>query len=91
MFITEHWRGRNAQRESFLLGIGHGAFCIGCCWALMLLMFTVGTGSVGWMLALGAVMAAEKNLRRGVSIGKPLGVVLLAWSAWIVVAHARMA
>ena len=91
MFITEHWRGRSAQRESFLLGVSHGAFCIGCCWALMLLMFAVGTGSVGWMLALGAVMAAEKNFRWGGSIGKPLGVALLAWSAWIVVQHARIA
>jgi predicted metal-binding membrane protein len=91
MFITEHWRGRSARRESFLLGISHGAFCIGCCWALMLLMFAVGTGSVGWMLALGAIMAAEKNTRWGGSIGKPLGVTLIAWSAWIVVQHARIA
>ncbi|MGF6612358.1 putative metal-binding membrane protein [Paraburkholderia sp. WSM4175] len=91
MFITEHWRGRNARRESFALGIGHGAFCVGCCWALMLLMFAVGTGSVGWMLALGAIMSAEKNFRWGKSIGKPLGIALLVWSAWIVVQHARIA
>ncbi|WP_233804205.1 DUF2182 domain-containing protein [Paraburkholderia sp. HP33-1] len=90
MFIAEHWRGRSARRESFLLGISHGAFCIGCCWALMLLMFAVGTGSVGWMLALGAIMAVEKNFRWGRSIGTPLGVALLAWSAWIVLRHALM-
>jgi predicted metal-binding membrane protein len=88
MFITEHWRGASARRESFWLGMSHGAFCIGCCWALMLLMFAVGTGSVGWMLALGAIMAAEKNLRWGSSIGAPLAVALMAWSAWIVVQHA---
>jgi predicted metal-binding membrane protein len=57
----------------------------------MLLMFAVGTGSVGWMLALGAIMAAEKNLRWGRLIGKPLGVALIAWSVWIVVQHARTA
>ncbi|WP_321798358.1 DUF2182 domain-containing protein [Caballeronia sp. J97] len=91
MFITGHWRGRSARRESFLLGMNHGAFCIGCCWALMLLMFAVGTGSVGWMLALGAIMAAEKNLRWGAYIGKPLGVALIAWSAWIVAQHAYVA
>ncbi|MGF6507429.1 putative metal-binding membrane protein [Paraburkholderia sp. 32] len=91
MFITEHWRGRSARRESFALGISHGAFCIGCCWALMLLMFAVGTGSVGWMLALGAIMSAEKNFSWGSSIGKPLGIALLVWSAWIVVHHARIA
>ncbi|MEW9585284.1 DUF2182 domain-containing protein [Paraburkholderia sp. DGU8] len=91
MFIIEHWRGRSARRESFLLGMSHGAFCIGCCWALMLLMFAVGTGSVGWMLALGAIMAAEKNFRWGRWIGKPLGVALIAWSAWIVAQHVRIA
>jgi predicted metal-binding membrane protein len=91
MFITEHWRGRSARRESFLLGMSHGAFCIGCCWALMLLMFAVGTGSVGWMLALGAIMAAEKNFRWGRLIGKPLGVALIAWSVWIVARHAHIA
>jgi predicted metal-binding membrane protein len=54
MRITGHWRRLSARRGSFLLGVNHGAFCIGCCWALTLLpMFAVGTGSVGWMLALG--------------------------------------
>ncbi|MCC8396380.1 DUF2182 domain-containing protein [Paraburkholderia sp. MMS20-SJTR3] len=91
MFIAEHWRGRSARRESFLLGVRHGVFCIGCCWALMLVMFAVGTGSVGWMLALGAIMAIEKNFRWGRAIGTPLGVALLAWSAWIVLQNARIA
>ncbi len=43
------------------------------------------------MLALGAIMAAEKNLRWGRLSGKPLGVALIAWSVWIVVQHARTA
>jgi predicted metal-binding membrane protein len=90
IFITDHWRGRNARRESFRLGVSHGVFCVGCCWALMLLMFTVGTGSVGWMLALGAIMAAEKNFSWGRLIGTPLGVALVAWSAWIVVQNVRI-
>jgi predicted metal-binding membrane protein len=75
---------------SFLLGVNHGLFCIGCCWALMLLMFAVGTGSVGWMLALGAIMASEKYVRWGKAIGKPLGAVLIEWSAWIVVQNVRI-
>jgi predicted metal-binding membrane protein len=72
-----------------LLGVNHGLFCIGCCWALMLLMFAVGTGS-GWMLALGAIIAAEKHVRWGKAIGKPLGAVLIEWSAWIVVQNVRI-
>ena len=46
-FVTHHWGGRTPLRDAFWLGLHHGAYCVGCCWALMLLMFVVGTGSVG--------------------------------------------
>ncbi len=45
----------------------------------MLLMFAVGTGNVGWMMGLGAVMALEKNVSWGRRLSAPLGVGLLAW------------
>ena len=61
------------------MGAHHGLFCVGCCWSLMLLMFAVGLGSLGWMLVLGAVMAVEKNVSWGRKISAPLGVVLLGW------------
>jgi predicted metal-binding membrane protein len=83
-FVVRHWRGRAERRQAFLLGAHHGLFCVGCCWALMLLMFVVGMGSVGWMLLLGALMAAEKNLAWGRRLSAPLGVALLTWSAWLV-------
>jgi predicted metal-binding membrane protein len=54
----------------------------------MLLMFGVGSGSVGWMLALGAVMATEKNLRWGRALARPLGAGLLLWAAAIVAQNA---
>ncbi len=78
-FVMQHWRGRHQRRQSLLLGVHHGAYCVGCCWALMLLMFAVGTGSVGWMLLLGAVMALEKNAAWGRRLSVPLGTALLAW------------
>jgi predicted metal-binding membrane protein len=73
------------------MGLHHGLYCVGCCWALMLLMFVVGTGSVGWMLLLGAVMAAEKNLPWGRWLSAPLGLALLAWSGGIVVVGGLLA
>jgi predicted metal-binding membrane protein len=76
-FITEHWQGRHETRQAFTLGVHHGLFCVGCCWSLMLLMFAIGAGSLGWMLVLGAVMAAEKNLPWGDQMSKPLGLALL--------------
>ena len=86
-FIMQHWRGKHEQRHAFALGVRHGAFCVGCCWALMFLMFAVGTGNVGWMLALGAVMAVEKNMRWGRRLSAPLGIALLAWGALIILDH----
>jgi predicted metal-binding membrane protein len=83
-FIMQHWSGGAQRRQSFLLGVDHGAFCVGCCWALMLLMFVVGTGSIGWMMLLGAMMAVEKNMPWGKRISAPLGVALLAAAASIV-------
>jgi predicted metal-binding membrane protein len=76
-FITEHWRGRGEHGQAFLLGVHHGLFCVGCCWLLMLLMFAVGVGSLGWMLGLGAVMALEKNVTWGRRLSTPLGIVLI--------------
>lgn len=78
-FILEHWRGSNEKRQAFRLGVHHGIFCIGCCWSLMLVMFAVGVGNIGWMLALGAVMAIEKNVPIGRRMSMALGVLLLAW------------
>lgn len=87
-FVIEHWRGERERWQTFVLGLHHGAFCVGCCWALMLLMFVVGTGSVGWMLILGAVMAMEKNLPWGHRLSTPLGIALLIWSVLIVYTEA---
>jgi predicted metal-binding membrane protein len=77
-FIMTHWSGSAHMQQAFLLGAHHGAFCVGCCWALMLLMFVVGSGSIGWMLALGAIMAIEKNMPWGRRMSTPLGVFLIA-------------
>jgi predicted metal-binding membrane protein len=82
-FVTEYWRGRHDHRNALMLGVNHGIFCVGCCWALMLLMFGVGVGNVGWMLALGAVMAMEKNMRWGRKLSAPVGVALLGFAALI--------
>lgn len=77
-FIAGRWRGRDERRQSFLLGVQHGVFCVGCCWSLMLLMFLVGMGSVFWMLLLGGVMAIEKNMPWGRRLSAPLGAGLAA-------------
>jgi predicted metal-binding membrane protein len=76
-FVVNRWHAQSLRRESFLMGIAHGAFCVGCCWSLMLVMFGVGLGSVTAMLALGAVTAIEKNLPWGRRLTRPLGLLLV--------------
>ena len=78
-FVIEHWQGRAERRQALRLGIDHGLFCVGCCWALMLLMFVAGMANLAWMLALAIVMAIEKNTRAGRRLSTPVGVVLVAW------------
>lgn len=86
-FVVEHWHGQGQARQAFALGMHHGLFCVGCCWALMLLMFAFGMGSPGWMLLLSAAMAIEKNVRWGRRLSAPLGVTLLAWAGMLVVTN----
>jgi predicted metal-binding membrane protein len=86
-FVLQRWHGESRERDALRVGWDHGLFCIGCCWALMLIMFVVGTGSLGWMIALAAVMAAEKNLPGGRRLRTPLGLALLGWAAAIVLSH----
>lgn len=83
-FVAEHWRGTNAAAEALRLGAAHGLFCVGCCWTLMLLMFAIGGVNLGWMLGLGAAMAAERSFRWGRYLTVPLGVALLAAAAGLI-------
>jgi predicted metal-binding membrane protein len=62
-YLLQHYRRGTAA--AFRLGGGHGLFCVGCCWALMLVAFAAGVASLWWMAALTAVMVFEKTGRRG--------------------------
>jgi predicted metal-binding membrane protein len=77
LFVSKYWRGGNAYGDSFRLGTMHGWFCVGCCWTLMVVMFMVGMGNLGWMFAFGAVMALEKNVARAAFLGPVVGVGLI--------------
>jgi predicted metal-binding membrane protein len=90
-FVLGHWHGGRRESEAFRLGVHHGLYCLGCCWSLMLLMFAVGVGNLGWMLALGAVMAVEKNVSWGRRLSAPLGVLLLGWGVVLVATQTSIA
>lgn len=78
------WSGyRRGVAGAWQLGLRHGLSCLGCCWALMLVMFATGVASLAWMVGLTAVMLAEKTTRIGASLSGPVGLGLLAAGAAI--------
>ena len=74
-YLLSHYR--RGVGQAYRLGRGHAVFCLGCCWALMLLMFAAGVANLWWMAALTAVMVYEKVGRDGARASRPVGVLLL--------------
>lgn len=70
---------RNGAKGAWRMGLGHGAWCLGCCWALMLVMITAGAMNLAWMAVLAALMLAEKVLPHPVLVGRAAGIILTGW------------
>jgi predicted metal-binding membrane protein len=75
-FMHRHYQRGTAG--AFKLGARHGAFCVGCCWALMLVMFALGVASLIWMALLTALMLHEKTRPTGGRTVPLTGATLLA-------------
>ena len=71
-------RWRNGSTAGFHLGLAHGLFCVGCCWALMAVSLAVGMTDALWMIAIGAVVFVEQVVPLGDRLRAPLGVALIA-------------
>ena len=63
------------------MGLEHGAFCVGCCWMLMTLLFVGGIMNVLWIAALAIFVLLEKVAPYGAWLARATGGVLLAWGA----------
>lgn len=87
-FLARRWSGRRAAgTEAALIGIDYGLSCLGCCAALMLVMFAVGMSSPLLMIGLGAVAALHKYARWGPALAKATGITLLLLAVLYGVAH----
>lgn len=83
-FLTGHYRpGRTGALR---MGMLHGAFCAGCCWLLMVLLFVGGVMNLVWIASLTVLVAAEKMLRGGRRIAVAGGILCLAWGAFVLLA-----
>jgi predicted metal-binding membrane protein len=76
-FVLAYWREGNWG--SFAMGLRHGAFCLGCCGVLMLLLFVGGLMNLAWVAGLAAFVLIEKAAPRGDWIGRFAGVGLVLW------------
>ncbi len=80
-FLTMHRRPGNAG--ALRMGMSHGAYCLGCCWFLMLLLFAGGVMNLLLIGALALVVLAEKTLPRGPVAGRVLGGLLVVGGMWL--------
>jgi len=82
-FFTTEWR--EGVSGALLMGLRHGSYCVGCCWALMALLFVVGVMNLLWVVAIAGFVLAEKVVPNGRLLGRITGVLLAGWGLWMVV------
>jgi predicted metal-binding membrane protein len=87
-FVLDSWR--DGRAGALRMGVLHGAWCVGCCWALMAALFALGAMSLAWTVVIAALIAAEKLLpwRSGATIA--VTAVLVALGAGVAVAPDRV-
>lgn len=76
-FLSRHWRA--GKLGALRLGVLHGGYCVGCCWALMALLFVGGVMNPIWIVALAVLVLTEKLAPGGAALSRPIGTLLVAW------------
>ena len=74
-FILGNWR--DGSKGAFKLGLRHGVYCLGCCWALMLVLFVVGVMNLAWVAALATFILVEKLRPAGTWLARAGGVMMI--------------
>jgi predicted metal-binding membrane protein len=81
-FILRHGGFRSDPAGALAVGFKHGLYCIGCCWALMMLLFVGGVMNIGWIAVLAVLVLLEKVLPFGRVVAKLAGIALIAVGAF---------
>jgi predicted metal-binding membrane protein len=82
-FLLTSWR--DGYAGAFVMGLKHGAYCLGCCWLLFAILFPLGVMNIAAMVGLTLLIFAEKSLPRGSVIARVAGVALVAYGAVVLV------
>jgi len=80
-FMTE-WR--DGKWGALVMGVHHGAFCVGCCWLIMALLFVAGVMNLFWIAVIAAYVLAEKVLPGGQKVSWAIGALMLGWGVWMI-------
>jgi predicted metal-binding membrane protein len=90
-FLATEWR--HGSWGAFRMGLKHGGYCLGCCWALMGLLFAFGVMNLLWVAGLSAFVLLEKITPADVNrlVSRLSGVVFVGWAAWIVFGSWKLA
>ncbi|HMJ72510.1 MAG TPA: DUF2182 domain-containing protein [Solirubrobacterales bacterium] len=87
-FVLGHWR--DGPGGSLRMGVEHGAWCIGCCWALMAVLLALGAMSVGWMAFVAALIAIEKLAPWKSAANRAIAVTLVALGLAVAIVPAQV-
>lgn len=82
-FILSHGGLRSTPIGSLSLGLRHGFYCVGCCWALMLLMFVLGVMNLLWLVTLAILVLLEKVIPFGSAVARLAGLLCMAAGGWM--------
>ena len=82
VFLTERWR--EGRGGAFQMGAEHGMYCVGCCWALMLLLFVSGVMNLLAIVTITALVAVEKLTPFGAQGARISGVLMIAIGVWMI-------
>jgi predicted metal-binding membrane protein len=82
-FLVRHWQA--GAGGAARMGLHHGLLCVGCCWALMALLFVLGVMNLWWIVALTLLVLAEKTMPGRRWLPNAAGAALIAWGLWLLV------
>ena len=83
-FFLSRWR--DGRLGALQMGVHHGVYCLGCCWALMLLAFVSGVMNLVWMVGITVYVFVDQAILKSPTLTTASGFLLLGCSAWILVA-----
>jgi predicted metal-binding membrane protein len=83
-FVMHRWK--SGRLGAVRMGVEHGAYCVGCCWGLMVALFALGVMSVTWMVVVGLVILGEKVLPRGEWVARVVAVAAVGLGIWVAAA-----